>query len=945
VTRDFAVSKEFNYIQLKQSESKLDEVQVIAYGKTSRRLSTGNISTVNHEDIEKAPVSNPLLALAGRVPGIFIEQSSGVSGSGVKIRIQGMNSISKGNDPLYVIDGIPFTSQLLPSLSDIQGSSGGDGLNVAGNPLNFINPADIESISILKDADATSIYGSRAANGAILIATKLGKTGKTNIDVNIQSGLGKVPRHLHLLNTEQYISMRNEAITQDGLDLNLPPYNSETFRFNNFRDIFIYDSNKYTDWQKELIGGTANYNDYRFSISGGSESTGMLLGVNYKTESSVFPGPLKNQKSSVFFNLNHQAFKNKLTLNLTASYQYDGNRLQSTDLTNLAITLPPNSPSLTKDDGSLNWEQYKLSSGVIRSAWTNPLAYQLSKFQLKTNNLIANGILSYEIFKGLTFKNSFGYTRLTSDQIKTQPIAASRPEIRQNIKGSANFGNGSIDSWTIEPQINHELKLGTGTLGTLLGFTFYQMVRLNTIFNGKDYINDLNIEDIRSAGSVSIDPNEGYGSLNSRYKYNALFGRVNYNIDNKYLINLTFRRDGSSRFGTENRFQNFGSIAAAWIFSDESWMKSLQRIINYSKIRLSYGTTGNDQINDYTYLSLFNTVAGDRPYQGSNGLEPAGLSNPYLQWEQTSKIQFGLDLGFFDNRILMNGTYYYNQSSNQLLNFVLPSTAGFEGILLNFPALIKNKGFEIQLSTENLKKGDLKWTSSFNITIQRNILSKFPDLSTSSYKDLLVLNRSINIQKMYKSMGVNSQTGLYSFYDINGRPTQEPSDIDRTYLFEPNPDFFGGLANNITWKGLELSFLFQFVKQRGFGYRTGYYPGRSFTNQPSSVLNRWSSPGDNTDIERYSTGLIGDAGSSFFNVGGSDAAIEDASYIRLKNASLSYHLPKKWVSKIRLQNVRVYTHGQNLLTFTKFSGLDPENRSTTSLPPLRLLTFGTQITF
>nr|WP_199082499.1 SusC/RagA family TonB-linked outer membrane protein [Pedobacter sp. ASV19] len=344
--KEVNASANMGNLVLEQSLSKLDEVQVIAYGTTTQRLSTGNVTTIKADVIEKQPVNNPLLALQGRVPGLFIEQATGFAGTGVKVRIQGTNSIANGNDPLYVVDGIPFTSQLLPGGNSILGQSGGTTGTQYGNPLNFINPADIESLDVLKDADATAIYGSRAANGAILITTKKGKPGDIKVDANLQSGWGKVMRKLDLMNSQQYVEMRKEAYKNDNIDLNQPPYNTEFYKAYTYPDLSLWDTSRYTDWQKQLIGGTAQYHDLQASISGGSDLTTFLVGAGYHKEGNVFPGNFDDVKSSLHFNINSISRNTKFKIQFSGSYLEDDNKLPNYDLTGYAMKLAPVAPAL-----------------------------------------------------------------------------------------------------------------------------------------------------------------------------------------------------------------------------------------------------------------------------------------------------------------------------------------------------------------------------------------------------------------------------------------------------------------------------------------------------------------------------------------------------------------------------------------------------------------------
>jgi TonB-linked SusC/RagA family outer membrane protein len=945
-------SKNYITITVKIAVSPLDEVQMIAYGTTTKRFNTGNIVSVKSSEIGKQPVNNPLLTLQGRVPGLIIEQSTGLPGSGITVRIQGQNSISRGNDPFYVIDGVPFSMQLLPRLNNIQCSSGASTLNdipgngsPQGNPLSYLNPQDIESIEILKDADATAIYGSRAANGAILITTKKGKAGETQANVKFQSGWGKVTRMVDLMNTEQYIAMRKQAFINDGL----PVPTASTTPANGNYDLTIWDQNRYTDWQKVLIGGTAKYTDGQVNISGGNSSTQFLIGTNYHRETSVFPGEFSDRRGSVHFNLNNTSFKQRLKIQLTGNYLIDDNELPTTDFTSIAVTLAPNAPALYNPDGSFNWEPVTIGSS-IKSSWYNPLGkYLMPKYLNKTKNLVSNALISYQVIPGLEIKGSFGYTNLQNDETITNPLIAFAPEFRSTLKSSANYANGNISSWIIEPQITYKKSIGNGKLELLMGSTFQEQKTNREQFSGSDYLTDDLLENIKAAATVTAG-----ATIFSTYRYNAIFFRANYNFKNRYVVNVSARRDGSSRFGSENLFNNFWSVGGAWIFSEEKLIKSNLSIVSFGKIRASYGTTGNDQIGDYSFLNSYNLISpgsSNIAYQGAVGLTPAGLSNPYLAWEETKKFQIGIDIGLFNDKVVLNTTYYRNRSSNQLLSYRLPLITGFNSIYANFPATVQNTGLELLLTTNNIKKNNFSWNTSINFTLPNNKLISFPGLESSSYANSLFIGKSINVFPVYKFDGVDPTTGLYQFFASDGSVTSSPnSSNDRFVLINRSPKFYGGFQNSITYKNFQLDVLFQFVKQDGKNYLLGSTPGTFFGtsnlgNQPASVLNAWQKNEDKTDIQKYSSSYPSNVRNPFNYATSSDKSNSDASYVRLKNVSLSYQLPYQWLRRIFMKQCQLFIQGQNLLTITNYPGIDPENKNPGSLPPLRVLTVGVQVTF
>jgi TonB-dependent starch-binding outer membrane protein SusC len=933
-------------IVLSRRQSILDETQVIAYGTTTRRFATSNIGTVKAKDIENQPVQNPLLALQGRVPGIEVTQLSGLPGGGVKIRIQGINTLrfndaNSPTDPLIVIDGVPYPSTLTP-IGTIIGNfmTNNESLIQGGNPLNYINPADIESIDVLKDADATAIYGSRAANGAILITTKKGKPGNSKLSVNVQHGWGKVTRHVDMMNTRQYLDMRYEAFSNDGKvptsNPNPPTGSNQLYA----PDLTIWDTTRYTDWQKELIGGTAQYTNINASLSGGTAGTQYLVGGTFNRQTSVFPGDFDDKKGSLHFNLNSASFNQKLRLQLSGSYMIDNNHLSGFDLTQQALFTEPNAPTLYNADGTLNWAP----NAAGTSTWTNPLDYLLSSdFKNTTKNLVTNATLSYKILKGLEIASNFGYTDLRSTLYMPGRLESNPPEKRATSQRASSFGNRTMNSWIIEPQLSYRTLIGKGKLEGLAGSTIQKNNTDMMAIAGGGFTNDLLMKNLSNATTVTLQ-----GSSSSEYRYNALFGRLNYNWDDKYIINLTARRDGSSRFGDKNKFHNFWSAGIGWLFSNEKWLKDHVSFLSFGKLRGSFGTTGNDQITDYSNLSLYSSLSGLLPYQNLISMSPTRLPNPYLEWEETRKLQGGIDLGFFKDRIIINATYVFNRSSNQLIQYKLPSIAGFTTITKNFPATIQNTSWELVLNTTNLKGKQISWTTSVNLTIPRNKLVSFPGIENTSYgssTSTVIVGKPLGLTRVYPFAGVDPATGLYMAYKYDGTVTSSPSPTtDRTVLIYPASRFYGGIQNSISYKGFQLDFLFQFVRQLGqkqLYYSGGRLPG-SFssgaTNQPVTVLNHWRKPGDISEIGRYGLALSNSA------IAGSDALYSyDASYIRLKNVALSWQLPAAWLHRVKMQSARFYFRGQNLATITKYSGLDPESQSSTSLPPLQVWTIGTQI--
>ncbi|RXK81684.1 SusC/RagA family TonB-linked outer membrane protein [Filimonas effusa] len=890
-------------VNLKPVVNSLDETIVIAYGTTTKRVSTGTVSKVTAAEISMQPVSNPLAALAGRVSGMTVTQTSGNPGAAINIQIRGMNSISQGNSPLFIIDGIQFTNDYLgPNTANLTGANRGQ------SPFASINPADIESIEVLKDADATAIYGSRGANGVVLITTKKGRPGKTKVDANVYSGIGKVTRKMTFLNTQEYIAMRKEAFKNDG----------RTMTNTNAPDVLLWDNSRYIDWQKLLIGGTANYLNANISLSGGNAQTQFLLAANYNKETTVYPGTSSDKRAGLHINLNHTSADNKFSVNANVSYTNDNNMLPQFDLTN-AINLSPNSPFPYDSLGNLNWSEKGAS-------FLNPLSNILTTTKNITDNLITGLKLKYKVIPGLDILVTGGLNFIQLNQTFLYPKAAQNPAYSPII--SASFGNTTTRNWIIEPQLNYTKSIGSGKIDVLLGSTFQKNKSNIGNTDASGFPNDGLITAPAFATSIT--------STNSivDYRYEAIFGRINYNLSGKYLLNFTGRRDGSSRFGPGKQWANFGSIGIGWVFSEEDFIKRSFKFLSFGKFRSSYGITGNDQIGDYQFRDNYSNAP--YPYQDQTGYIPSRLFNSNYAWEKNKKTEVAMELGFLHDRILLATNYFQNRIGNQLINYKIPSQSGFENVLRNFDAVIENKGWEFEILSKNILQKNLSWITSFNLSIIRNRLKSFPGLESSSYANTLVIGEPIGIIKTIEVVGVNKESGEYEF---NGSSIPK----DQIFVNDLSPKYFGGLLNDITYKGLTLSFLFQFMIKDGYNYNASIYsPPGVASNIPAYLEGRWQKKGDQTTIQRYAT--RGSAYTAYQNfVFYSNGIFSNASYVRLKNLSLSYSLPKKILKNLA---ARIYVQGQNLITFTNYKGLDPEtsNFSSASLPPLKVYTAGIQIT-
>lgn len=614
----------------------------------------------------------------------------------------------------------------------------------------------------------------------------------------------------------------------------------------------------------------------------------------------------------------------------------DDNKLPNIDLTPFAMQLAPVAPALYKADGSINWAP---NASGYTTFLNNPIGYMFNSFLNKTSNLTSNMTLSYQILPGFEIKSVFGYNNLRTNIINKNLLQSWAPEYHSYIQRSTAFINQNINSWSIEPQLTYNRQIGQGKLEILLGATISKNTSLSSGISASGFSNDLVMEDILSASSVNA-----FLSTNSTYKYNAAFGRITYNWQDRYILNLTSRRDGSSRFGSESQFHNFLALGGAWIFSNERLIKEHVPALSFGKFRASFGTTGSDQIGDYRFLSLYDPLAQNIPYQGVVLYQPNRLSNPYLDWEETRKLQFGFDLGFLKDRILLNMNYYRNHSSNQLGGYILPRTTGFGSIDQNKTDKVENSGWELAITSTNLQHKDFKWTTSFNLTVPKTLVTATTD---TRFSDKPVSGDPLTSLYVYHFLGVDPATGVFQFADHDGNPTSksDPS-LYETVLIDLAPKFYGGFQNSFSYKGFQLDVLFSFVKQISPNWEYGLNlpgavnPGQG--NQLSSLLGRWQKPGDVARIQRFSTNSsdVSQGLASFLK---SDACYADASYIRLKNVSLSWQLPEGLCKSARLKGCSLFAQGQNLWTFTGYKGLDPETKSSTTLPPLRVITMGLKV--
>ncbi|MBB5441278.1 TonB-linked SusC/RagA family outer membrane protein [Pedobacter sp. AK017] len=894
-------------ITMLESTGQLDQVQVIGYGTTTKRLATGNVSVMNSETIAKQPVSNPLQALIGRVAGLQITQTSGLPQSTMNVQIRGRNSILSSNEPLYIVDGVPF--------NNLTGTSYQNTIS----PLNSLSPYDIESISVLKDADATAIYGSRASNGVILITTKKGKSGKTQFSADVRTGFSNPSRSVEFMTTAQYLQVRRDAFANSGV----------TPTTVNAPDLLVWDQDTDNNLQDFYLANTARNTDVTASISGGSVQTTFLLNGNYHTENTVRSDEEDFSRANVHLNVSHRSIDQKFQLHFNSFYT-SSNSYSKFFGQNLAsfLELPPNYP-LYNQNGTYNWS----SINYVAASQ----AYERNGIY----NINSNLVLQYTILPGLDFKSSLGYNRMGIDGSSITPSAAKDPA-STNPLGSSIFTNAFNQSFLWEPQISFKKVIGKGNLHILTGATLQKSDSKQVSLTVSNYSSDLLLE------------NPGFGTptsssgINSEYKYVSLFGRATYNLSDKYIVNGTFRRDGSTRFGNGKKFGNFGSIGAAWIFSKESFVKqNLPLWLSYGKLRGSWGTTGNDGTSDYQYLSTYSSTLR---YGENLAIVPTRIANNDYSWEVNKKLEMALDLGLFSDRILFSTAWYRNRSGNQLVSYPLPSITGFAGYTANLPALVENTGWEFELNVKPITSDKLIWESSFNLTVPRNKLLEYPDIESSPYANNYVIGRSLNIVQQYNFQGVDPQTGVGLYQDVNGddiyssRSSYNGQGGDYVISGQTDPKWYAGLSNTFFVKGFQLDVFFQYTRQQGYNLFSTFNAsnkGGGLLNGWTNFSSYWKQPGDQTQNPKpvHSTSIDE-------RYRQSNAGFGDASFLRLKNVSLSYDIPQSILKRLKFSTMRFYAQGQNLWTKTSFVGYDPEMSASsfqgTSVPTLRTITFGLQ---
>jgi len=922
-------------VKLSSEAFDLNEVEVsVGYGTQKKRNLTGSIVSVGSEEIQKTTLQDPISILQGRAAGVQVTSNSGSPGGEMTIRVRGNSSLNSGNNPLFVVDGIPIESNSLSSLNGTE--------NFGLNPLADINPDDIASIEVLKDAASTAIYGSRAANGVVMITTKRGAEGKAQVTINATTGVSELTRKLSVLNASQY----REVILDSYRNMENPeePYWTVLDSLNPM-------NNGDVDWQSELMRTASQYK-VDMAVRGGTKNTkyawsssyldqdGIILNSNYKRITS---------RLNVDFDVT-----DKLRIGQSISFtNATNNRINAGGSGNLSVIrellVRPPIMSMYLPDGSLNG--YSLGR-------RNPVGIALYATHLnKSNRIIGSEYLEYDLIEGLTFRSNlnFDFTAMKEDDFMPSILDYREGYNTGSVRNTHNLTWGNENFFRFDRVFNDDHHVSA-----LAGFSFQNWKYERTGLDGMYFPSD-NIRTLNAAGVIS---NQGV-NVASEHAMLSYFGRLSYDYKGKYLAEVNLRADGSSRFGRDKRFGYFPSASVGWRFSEEDFFENLHAV-NDAKLRFSVGKTGNEAIGDYTSQGEF--VVGTN-YLDYSGASPSVMPNAGLRWETTTQYNAGLDVMLLANRLTLNADAYLKDTRALLYNVPIPTTTGFGSITQNIGS-IENRGIEALLSSQNLV-GKLRWNTNLNISFNRNKVKELPqELLTNGY----IQNGNYHILKEGLPIGVFygwKFNGVYARDEDNvngvtngalgqvfkgGDPIWDDlngdhiiNQDDRQIIGYAEPKFFGGISNDFSYKNFSLNVFFQFSYGGDIYSEINYQRNAvvRYNNLSADALHRWRQQGDITDFPKP---VRDDPMQSDSRV--QSRWVEDGSYIKLKNVNLRYSFLPSLISRIGLRSLDVFVTATNLITWTKYTGYDPDVNSYAGLrvgvdegvyPQSRTVIFGLNI--
>lgn len=916
-------SKSFYAVKLVSAAQNLDEIVVTGYAVERKREITGAVTSVKAKEIENMPVQTFDRAIQGRMAGVQVQSNNGTPGGNVTIRIRGTGSINAGNSPLYIVDGIQMAggdlSRSLPTSNSLAG----------------LNPNDIESIDVLKDASA-AIYGAQAANGVVIITTKKGKAGKTKFGINYQTGFTERLNKVDMVSGTEFLELIYEARVNNVINAGGDPATA-ALTTSNFTGLYGLTPDKFGqaanyDWQDAVNRRGYNHN-VEFTANGGNEQTTFYLSGSYnKFDGQIIASDFTRGQFRI--NIDHKAssklrFDTKLNL-----ATYTQNAVQTSNSSGgvvfSALFVPPVQPIYNADGTYAEPLIGGRTSNVIKVA-------EYDVYKGTTNQLFGSFGATYSFLPNLSFRTVFNldYTDILEDRYIDPRTITGAP-----YSGQANALNTRQINWSTDQLLTFGKNFGAEhSITGLAGFTYRNVVSTTITAQGRGFANEL-FQTLQSAATpFSVSANT------TSYKLAGYFTKLNYTFKNKYIINGTLRYDGSSRFGENKKFGWFPSAAFAWKAGEEDFISDLG-VFSDLKLRASYGITGNGSIDNFASRTLY---TGTGAYNGIGGISPSGLGDVNLAWEENATLNFGLDFGVLKNRITGTIEVFRRNTNNLLLERPLPSTSGFTTIMQNLGAL-KNEGIELQLTSVNIAGKYFKWSTDFNWTWIR---SRVTDLGGSDRVGTsYFVGQPLQVIFQPEYAGVNPATGRAFWYDVNGNPTYQPltsgTTDSRRIIGTALPTSYGGLTNNFSYKGFELSVFFQGQFGNMLLNNNGYFlesMGAFESNVTQRAYERrWQKPGDITDMPRFYSGTEPrHRGLNSF----SGRNYEDASYIRLKQVSLSYVIASKVLSRAGITAPRVYLQATNLATFTGYTGYDPElvGSDLGAFPQGRTLTAGISFTF
>jgi TonB-linked SusC/RagA family outer membrane protein len=876
-------------VTLAEAASQLNEVVVVGYGTQDRKDLVGSVSQVNAEEIKNRPVASFDQQLQGRAAGVQVAANTGVPGDGIYFRIRGTTSINASNDPLYVVDGVFVNNQSLQKITT-QGQ--------ANNPLADINPADIESISILKDAEATAIYGARAANGVVLITTKRGAyNAKPKVSLNVSGGQAWAPKLWDLVTGPEHATIINEAWINDGKSAATRPFRpkseggrglpDEQPTYDRLGDIFR--TGALQNYDLSVVGGNANT---RYYIGGGYTSQQATLRTNDFNRASFKVNLDQDITDKIKIGTSNILSQSKRT-NARVGDGPQGGILQA------ALHTPTYLPKFNDDGTYARWAGFDNLDVLINN----------TDMHSTSTRYIGNIYGEYEIIKGLKLRSSWSLDYNNYDEYEYWNTLTNRGSAS---KGLATSSISTNTIWINEQTLTYRRAFGgQHTFSALLGNTLQGNVSTQTLAQGTNFPSDA-FEQITSASVTTASSN--------RYAYNltSFFGRVDYSFARKYFLEASLRADASSKFAEGNRWGYFPSVGVAWQLKQENFLKDVG-FLSDLKLRASVGYTGNQNgIDNYASRGLW---GGGFNYQDNPGTFPVQLANPNLKWETTRQANIGLNIGLLNNRIGLEVNAYHKYTYDLLLQVPLAQSTGFASIYQNNGA-VSNRGLEFAVNSLNISRGGLQWNTSFNIATNINRIEQLSIPVDASYAaERMQEGQPFHAFYVYKQLYVDPQTGDAVYEDVN-KDGQITAD-DRQFYGSALPTLFGGLNNTLAYKGFDLSIFFNFQtgnkvynSNRFFHESGGTRDERRAINK--NQLTRWQKPGDITDVPRVTT--IGNN----YNLSPISRFVEDGSFLRLNSLVIGYTIPKAILSKIGIASARIYYSGSNLWLLSSYQGPDPE---------------------